>query len=878
MHVHPCAALGAIAQNAEINPYGVALIEPDGLTLDYRELWAQIVEVGRRLEEAGITSRQTIAILLPQGAGQVIAVAGALNYCVCAPLQPRTTPAEVEAALGKLGASALIVSPEFEAEAKAASALGLTILVAGKGSLPKDWQIHHAAAPVEVRATTSAAIMRLVTSATTSRSKVVPLTAENLDAGSAARRDSLRLTASDRMLLMTSLSHSIGIGTTLSQFLAGGSVIATGGFDSAAYTRWLSNLRPTWYDCAPTVHQAVFAQLQRTPLQNPVPLRFVQSAGAPLPGEVRQGLEQLLQVPVFNDYGMTEACAIATDAFLPEGRVANSAGRSCGMQIGIIDPLGRPLPTGADGEIVVRGLAVFPGYEDDDEANRNAFQDGWFRTGDLGRLDGDGNLFVTGRLKEMINRGGEKILPGEVDEVFASHPAVLEAAAFAVTHPTLGEDVACAVVLRSGAESKVSARELRRYATQHLASFKVPYRIYFVDEIPRGELGKPQRWVLADELGKKRGTAPTPAEVTKQILANAVAVNLHEIWERILDRDDLGFDEDFFEAGGDSLAAISMLAEVDRRFGSETSAQAADFIDEPTLAQLARMVGNPSPPKMGDRNSSEMHVFPVSDEGCCRRLFCFPTDGLEGLPFRRLAKHLQGEMDLSIVRPANAWHSRSLFIFENSAAEAAALIRQVQPQGPYFLCGDCFGGIVATETAHQLSLAGHEVRVILFDTLFPGFPRFVRDWRIWMEAVGRQWRRLWTSKHPGVRKNLITLGRQVIWSAVVPFRRFLAPIQNVPTMHRILEWALGGEQYPFYKVFALDAPFLHILSADEPSVLTATGAAGRFTWREYARGGLLEQYVPFDHNSILHESNLPEIVKILRRWCGIHSSAAHRSA
>jgi thioesterase domain-containing protein/acyl carrier protein len=349
------------------------------------------------------------------------------------------------------------------------------------------------------------------------------------------------------------------------------------------------------------------------------------------------------------------------------------------------------------------------------------------------------------------------------------------------------------------------------------------------------------------------------------------------MWERILDRDDLSFDEDFFEAGGDSLAAITMLAEVDRRFGSETSAQAAGFIDEPTLAQLARMVGTPSPPKTGDRNSSEMQVFPVSDGGCSMRLFCFPANGLEGLPFRRLAKHLRGEMDLSIVRPANAWHSRSLFIFENSAAEAAALIRQVQPQGPYFLCGDCFGGVVAIETAHQLSLAGREVRVILFDTLLPGFPRFLRDWRIWMGAIGPQWRRLWTSDHPGVRKNLRRLFRRVVWSAVVPFRRFLAPIQDVSTVRRILEWA-QGEDYPFYSVPALDAPFLHILSADEPSVLTATVAAGRFRWREYARGGLEEQYARFDHNSALHESNLPEIAKTLRRWCGIHISAAHRLA
>ena len=172
-----------------------------------------------------------------------------------------------------------------------------------------------------------------------------------------------------------------------------------------------------------------------------------------------------------------------------------------------------------------------------------------------------------------------------------SHPTprCLRRPLFAVPHPTLGEDVACAVVLRTGTESQVSAQELRRYATERLAAFKVPHRIYFVDEIPRGELGKPQRWMLAEQLAARSAATPTPAEITKTNQGETpLSIILHEIWARILDRDDLGFDEDFFEAGGDSLAAINMLAEVDQRFGSQTSAAAASFVDEPTLAHLAR--------------------------------------------------------------------------------------------------------------------------------------------------------------------------------------------------------------------------------------------------------------------------------------------------
>jgi oxalate---CoA ligase len=190
---------------------------------------------------------------------------------------------------------------------------------------------------------------------------------------------------------------------------------------------------------------------------------------------------------------MTETGCIATNAHVPGGQVPGSAGQSFGLEIRIMDSAGKSAETGSDGEIVVRGPAVFPGYFDDPEATRAAFHDGWFRTGDVGRLDQDGNLFVTGRLKEMINRGGEKVAPSKVDAAIASHPAVLEAAAFAVPHPTLGEDVACAVVLSTSTESPLSVGELRRFAAERLARFKVPSRIYFVDEIPRGELGKPQR-------------------------------------------------------------------------------------------------------------------------------------------------------------------------------------------------------------------------------------------------------------------------------------------------------------------------------------------------------------------------------------------------
>ena len=231
----------------------------------------------------------------------------------------------------------------------------------------------------------------------------------NLDAQTEPRARILGLKENpDRLLQMTSLGHSMAIENTLAQFLAGGAVIATGGFDPTEYLRWLSELGPNWYDCSPTVHQAALAQLKRTPLDRSISIRFVQSAGAPLPSEVRQELEQILSVPVLNDYGMTETGPIATDAFLPYERIPNSAGRSCGLEISIVGALGEALQTDEEGEIAVRGPAVFSAYAGNSESTRAAFRNGWFLTGDAGRLDAEGNLFISGTAsKEMFNRGGQ---------------------------------------------------------------------------------------------------------------------------------------------------------------------------------------------------------------------------------------------------------------------------------------------------------------------------------------------------------------------------------------------------------------------------------------------------------------------------------------
>jgi oxalate---CoA ligase len=894
MHPHSCATIDAIARFAESAPHSPALICPDGIVLDYEKLNVLTAAVAERLKNAGIEHHQAVAVLIPQGTLQIIAVTGVLKYCVCTPLHPRTTTSEVREALADLQVVAVLLTADFDAEAEAASSMGLVVLLADEQTPPNRWEIRHPRAKVDLHFASADAVLVLTTSATSGNSKYVPLTATNLDAQAEPRARRLILKSSDRLLQMTSLSHSMGIDNTLAQFSVGGSIIATNGFESSDYLHWLDELRPTWYDCSPTVHQAALEKLKQERPNKPISLRFIQSAGAPLPGNVMQDLEQILEVPVLSDYGMTETGPIASDAFLPGSRVPGSVGRTSGLEIGIMTTFGDLVPPLVEGEIVVRGPAVFSGYINNPGANSDAFRNGWFCTGDLGRLDPEGNLFLTGRLKEMINRGGEKILPAEIDTVLASHPAVRECASFAVPHPTLGEDVACAVVLRFAGEHPVSTAELRRFAAQNLATFKVPRRIYFVDEIPHGEQGKPQRWLLAQRFGAKYSLSALPV----QKLANDVddiIYKLHEIWARVLNRIDLDFDEDFFSAGGDSLAAINMLAEVDQRFHSQTSASADRFFDEPTLVHLAELLGKPPMFRPSDDSSNDIRMFSVRENASCTRLFCVPADGDEGLYFRRLATHLDNQMGLSILRPMNTFYSQELFTFEHAGKTIASIIRKAQPEGPYLVGGFCYGGIICVETARQLRKEGQDVRLILFDVPTPGFPGLIGYCGTWVERGKRKWRALrgeaaftTPSVSAGAMKqtlsdsvpnrmsrtltwivaNLSLISHRLLWYAAVPLRGAIAPIQEMPIVRSLLRWTQKGN-FPLYRANSIDAPILHFLCSDEPELIDIVT---RYGWRKVAQRGIVEEVVPYDHYNLLHESNLPRIARAILKWSEANES------
>jgi acyl-CoA synthetase (AMP-forming)/AMP-acid ligase II len=496
-----------------------AIAAPGRPALDYAGLRRLLADAGASLRRLGVGPSDVIALVLPNGPEAATAFLAVASHAASAPLNPAYTEAELAFYLDDLGAG-LVVVPEGEGEAArcVAAARGIPVaeLVVPAGSPAGTFELRRAAgsagaprspAPSGDPATAlaeRAADLALVlhTSGTTSRPKMVALSQANLCASSANVAASLALGPADRCLNVMPLFHIHGlVAAVLASLDAGGSVFCAPGFSALRFFAWLEESRATWYTAVPTIHHAVLDRAPRNAeIVERVRLRFVRSSSAALPPQVMARLEEVFRAPVIEAYGMTEAAhQMASNPLPPRGRKPGSVGVAAGPEIAIMDGSGRLLPAGETGEVVIRGRNVTAGYLGNPAATAAAFTDGWLRTGDQGWMDDEGYLRLTGRLKEIINRGGEKVSPREVDETLLDHPAVAQAVTFALPDAKLGEEVAAAIVLRDGAAA--TEAEIRDFARARLAPFKVPRRVLFLAEIPKGATGKLQRIGLAEKLG-----------------------------------------------------------------------------------------------------------------------------------------------------------------------------------------------------------------------------------------------------------------------------------------------------------------------------------------------------------------------------------------
>jgi acyl-CoA synthetase (AMP-forming)/AMP-acid ligase II len=503
----------AIDAAAQRDPAAPAVGAPDRKDLSFADLQDLTARSGAALAGAGIGPGDRVAIVLPNGPAMATCFLAVAAHACAAPLNPAYREDEFDFYISDLGAKALIVAEGSDTPAIAvARRHGATIitLTESEESPAGDFTLTTGMpGGTARRAGPGDAALVLHTSGTTSRPKIVPLSGANICASAAHIGATLALGPADRCLNIMPLFHIHGlIAAVLSSIAAGGSVHCAPGFNALKVFQWLEQVDPTWYTAVPTMHQAILGRAARNPdIVSKLKLRFIRSSSSSLPPQVMTDLEAAFGCPVIESYGMTEAAHQMASSPLPPGaRKPGCVGLPAGPEVRIMDLEGRFVAQGGEGEIVIRGPNVTAGYENNPKANAESFPphpDGkggvWFRTGDQGRLDEDGYLWITGRLKEIINRGGEKIAPREVDEVLMDHPAVAQAVTFALPHDKLGEEVACAIVLKEG--ETAADQELKDFAARRLADFKVPRRIVIVEEIPKGATGKLQRIGLAEKLG-----------------------------------------------------------------------------------------------------------------------------------------------------------------------------------------------------------------------------------------------------------------------------------------------------------------------------------------------------------------------------------------
>jgi acyl-CoA synthetase (AMP-forming)/AMP-acid ligase II len=481
----------------------VAVILPDGnIKVTYGSLRDQVQAVAGQLAAAGVKRGDRVATALPNGLPMIVSFLAASVAGTAAPLNPSYKEDEFKFFLEDTDARVLVLPPEGADDARRAAGDKYPILTidmdaAGVVSLG-GVDGRQAVNPPGI----DDVALVLHTSGSTGRPKRVPLAHKNLSisAGNVARHYDLG--PGDVSLCVMPLFHVHGlVASTLATLATGGTVVVPAKFSPLSFWRVARDYGVTWYSAVPTLHQLLLARAgdPSDPARRPAGaenLRFIRSCSAALPPPVMKALETAFGAPVLEAYGMTEAAhQMASNPLPPDQRKAGSVGRGTDVQISIIDANDNHLPPGQAGQIVIKGPNVITGYENNPEANATSFVDGWFKTGDQGFLDEQGYLTLVARIKELINRGGEKISPREIDEVLLTHPAIGEAVCFGVPHATWGEEVAAAVVLREGVTANEA--DLLAFCKERLADYKRPKQIHITDTIPRTATGKIQRGAVA---------------------------------------------------------------------------------------------------------------------------------------------------------------------------------------------------------------------------------------------------------------------------------------------------------------------------------------------------------------------------------------------
>ena len=486
------------------NDNNTALTSESNSKLSYENLKSFTDNIARQLAGNEISNKDRAAIVLPNGPFMASSFLAISSYMSAAPLNPAYKADEYEFYLKDLSPKIVIVEPNSKNNViEVAKKLKIPVceIKIQKDSPPGLFDLFDKTSQYSLPEENDEALV-LHTSGTTSKPKIVPLTNKNIFSSAINISKSLELSEIDHCLNIMPLFHIHGLIAILAASMkAGASVCASNGFNAIKFFEIAKSEKITWYSGVPTMHQAILLRAEKKlELAKNLKLKFIRSSSASLPPAVFEKLNNVFKCPVIEAYGMTEAThQMTSNPLPPKIQKPGFVGIPAGPDVCIMDDTDKILNQGETGEVCIKGNNVTLGYDNNPEANKKSFSNGWFRTGDQGYFDQDGFLKISGRLKEIINKGGEKISPLEVDNILMDHPLIEQAVCFGYEDKMLGEEIAAAIIVKEG--QNCSEMDVKNYAEEKLAKFKIPKKIFFVNEIPKGATGKLQRNVLAKNFG-----------------------------------------------------------------------------------------------------------------------------------------------------------------------------------------------------------------------------------------------------------------------------------------------------------------------------------------------------------------------------------------
>lgn len=710
----PPATVGElVAQAARRHATRPAIVATNGdVVCTYEQLRDLTEHVSSALRRLGVGPGDEVLVMVPTAAEMLIAVLGSMNVGACVPMNPSYSAAELDRIIDVLQPAAAVVLDAMGGPIQQIIARrSLPVVRIAPGGSTMRGEIDHEPHLGElehVPPLPDGVALVLHTAGTTAQPKQVPLTHSNVVTAARNVVASLQLVAGDRCLNVMPLFHSHGLlGAAMSTLAAGASIVCANRMERRRFLGWANDTKATWYTASPTIHQLVLGAPGEWPT-----LRLMRSASAPLAPQIAQALEERFGAPMIEVFGMTEAYQISANPLPPAERRLGTVGKATGTEIAIADAAGSHLPPGVEGEVVVRGPAVFARYAAPQGANLQAFFGDWFRTGDLGSLSADGYLTLTGRQNEQINRGGEKVGPREIDEALLAHPDVVAAMAFPIADPVLGEEIGVAIVARKGAT--LDARSVRVFLHGRVAPFKVPRRVLIVDELPTTSTGKLQRVGFAeshhDELGGLSGphttTVGDPTSKLDQLSA---------IWRELLECGQPPAPTDhFFDLGGTSLLVMELVERIEKVFGVDLPV--VDVLEVPTLEAMAEQIDSTHAPA----HHLGLHRCRNGTSGT--HLILVPGQMGMAVGLQGIADAVTVDVDIWMFEyPGHRPGESPAMSIEDLAGALLSAMYAAGISGPVALYGNSLGSWVVFEAARLLEAQGRTPILVGIGDLYSPF-------------------------------------------------------------------------------------------------------------------------------------------------------------